>query len=114
FGNAIAVALTLIVLGICDSRRRSALPRMAAASLGAGLVAAGIKLLVGRVRPLHYDFSGGVFDTFRGWLPAITGGAGSQSLPSAHVATAVGFALALGAFYPNGRKLFAVIAGLVA
>lgn len=114
FGHALAVGLIILTIGVCDATRRRAIPRLLAASMGAGLAADVVKLCVGRVRPLHYDFAGTAFDTFLGWLPGIFGGPRGQSFPSAHVATAFGFALALGALFPNGRRLFVLFAALVA
>jgi membrane-associated phospholipid phosphatase len=81
---------------------------------GAGLVADVLKMLVTRVRPYRFDFQGDVWSTFGEWLPIFGGGSRGQSFPSAHVATAMAFAIVLGALYPAGRRVFLVLTVLVA
>src|SRR5205085_3392147 len=85
-----------------------------AASVGAGIAADIVKMMVWRVRPYHFDFEGSVATTFRGVFPGTTAGSAGQSLPSAHVATAVGLCLALSAMFPRGRRFFVLLAALVA
>jgi membrane-associated phospholipid phosphatase len=114
FGHGLGVPIILLVVYHLDPLRRRALPRVAAMSWGAGMMANVIKLGVARVRPHHFDFQGGVVDTFAGWLPLLSEGSGGQSFPSAHTATAVGLAFALAWLYPRGRWLFAGLAVLVA
>lgn len=114
FGHAFAVLLVVLAIGACDLTKRWALPRMLAAAIGAGIAADVFKLLVWRIRPYHFEFEGTVFSTFRGILPGTSAGSGGQSCPSAHVATAVGFCLALNALFPQGRRFFIGLAGLVA
>src|SRR6185369_11721275 len=72
-----------------------------------------------RTRPLATQQAASVTDTFVSLLPLLNpnhlkNGYGHhvQSFPSAHAATAVGLAIALSTFYPRGRWLFAVFAGL--
>src|SRR5262249_38674248 len=59
------------------------------------------------------DLSGSVIETFRGWWTGTIGTSQMQSCPSAHTATAVGFALALCSLFPSGRWLFLGVAGFV-
>lgn len=117
FGHGAGVAMLLVAIYVLDPARRVNLPRVAAASLGAGLAANVLKLLLGRMRPHHlpegFNFAGSVFDTFGSWLPLAGGGSGAQSFPSAHSATAAGLAVVLAHFYPRGRWLFAALAALV-
>lgn len=114
FGNGLGVMLIALGIYVLDPVRRGKLPRVLAMSLGAGMAANGFKLLVARVRPRHFDFSGTLQDTFGRWLPLGAGGSARQSFPSAHAATAIGLAIALGWLYPRGRWLFAALALLVA
>lgn len=114
FGHAIGVLLIVAAIYQLDPIRRWALPRVLAMSLGAGLAADVLKLVIARARPHQFDFQGGVTDTFGQWLPLFGGGAGSQSFPSAHTATAVGLAVALVWLYPRGCWLFVTLAVLVA
>lgn len=114
FGHGFGLLVILLAIHQLDPARRWALPRVLACSLGAGLAADGLKMLVVRVRPSNFDFVGEVWATFGGWFPLTAAGSGGQSFPSAHTATAVGLAVALTWLYPAGRKLFAVLAVLVA
>ena len=114
FGNGYGVIVIALTVYVLDPVRRGKLARVLAMSLGAGLAANGVKLLVARVRPRYFDFSGSLEDTFSRWLPLGAGGSAQQSFPSAHAATAIGLAIALGWLYPRGRWLFAALAVLVA
>jgi membrane-associated phospholipid phosphatase len=114
FGNGAGVLVIALVIHQLDPVRRWALPRILACSWGSGLAANLIKLLIVRVRPRAFDFHGNVWATFGGWFPGTRAGYSGQSFPSAHVATAVGLALALIWLYPTGRKLFPAMVVLVA
>ncbi len=114
FGNGIGVLLLALVIHQLDPPRRWALPRILATALLAGLAADVCKLLVVRIRPEHFNFEGGVWSTFHGWLPLTSAGSAGQSFPSGHTATAFGLALALSWLYPKGRWLFPAFAALVA
>lgn len=114
FGNSVAVVVLLAAIYLCGGVRRSAIPRLLLASIGAGLMADLGKLLIARSRPHQFDFAGSVADTFHGWLPGTSAGSALQSCPSGHVATATGLALALGMVFPAGRRFFAGLAGIVA
>jgi undecaprenyl-diphosphatase len=119
FGWGGTVVLVIATAAVLDSRGwRIALP-LAMSSLGAGLVADGIKLLSARVRPSAASGVLSAADTFATWLPllnrdALGGkyGHSFQSFPSAHAATAAGLAAALAMLYPRGRWLFAAFAVL--
>lgn len=114
FGHAVTVVLLIGGIFVCDLKRRRALPRVLASALGAGIAADLVKLCVSRVRPYDYDLAGGVFDSFRGWLPGLLGPRAGGSFPSAHVATAAGLAVALCTLFPRGRWWFIMVTGLVA
>ncbi len=114
FGNGLGVIAIVVIVGLLDPFRRGAVPRIMAASLGAGLAADVVKLMIVRVRPCQFTFQGDVWDTFGGFLPLISAGSGGQSFPSAHTATAVGMAAVLIRLYPRGRGLFVALAVLVA
>jgi membrane-associated phospholipid phosphatase len=113
FGHGIGATLIVIGVLILDvSRRRSALPLLAG-SLGAGLTANLLKLLVIRYRPRGLtNFPETVWATFGGWWSGSSGN-DLQSFPSAHSATAVGLAIMLSAYYPRGRWYFTLLAILV-
>ena len=114
FGNGLGVIVIVAAVAMLDPFRRAAVPRIMAASLGAGLTADIVKMLIVRTRPCHFTFQGDVWDTFGGFFPIISAGSGGQSFPSAHTATAVGLAVVLSRLYPRGRGFFAVLAVMVA
>lgn len=114
FGDGLGVLVIVLAIHQLDPVRRWALPRILVCSLGAGLAANAVKLLVVRARPRNFDFQGGVWATFQGWLPVLNTDGRFQSFPSGHVATAAGLAAALIWLYPSGRWLFPAIAVLVA
>ncbi len=114
FGHGLGVLLIVLVIYQLDPLRCWALPRVLAASLGSGLAADMIKMLVVRTRPHCFDFQGGVLASFGGWFPLARAGSDGQSFPSAHTATAAGLAIALVWLYPRGRWLFPAMAVLVA
>lgn len=114
FGHGVGVVL--IVLGVywLDPARRARLPRVLAVSLGAGIAADAVKMLVARTRPRAFDLGEPVLHSFTGWFRLGLGGSDHQAFPSAHVAVAVGFALALAWLYPKARWMLAILAVLVA
>ncbi len=112
FGHGVGVAAILLLIAVIDPRHRYALPRIAAAALGSGLLANALKLFVARDRPYHFDFSGPSSETFLQWFPMLSNSSGEQSFPSSHVATAAGLAIVLARYYPRGRWLFPVFAAL--
>jgi len=113
FGHALGVVLLALVIYQIAPDRRRALGRAVCMALASGLAADGIKLLVARTRPRAFDLSQPILDSFTGLLPGLAGGSGSQSFPSAHVATATGWALGLGWVYPRGKWIFVFFAFLV-
>ncbi len=114
FGRAECVLLVVILMWRLDRSRRWAVPGVAATALLSGLAADGVKMLIARARPHHFDFLGSVWSSFGPWLPLGSLGSASQSFPSAHTATAVGLAIALICIYPAARGLFGVLPLLVA
>jgi len=114
FGHGLGVAVIAIVIFVLDPRRRYALPRLLLCAYGGGMAANGVKLLVARTRPRHFEFEAGVLNSFVEWLPPLTTSPVNQGFPSAHTATAVGFAVGLAALYPRGRILFGALAAFVA
>lgn len=112
FGNGAGVLLLMIsgcVLGAIPTR---ALPRVAMASLGSGLVADLFKLIVARTRPRDLTIQQSVLETFAGWFPPAAVPSALHSFPSAHVATAAGLAIALSYYYPRGKYLFTALVAL--
>lgn len=117
FGHGVGVGCLLLVIAVLDPLRRAGLPRIAAASLGAGLVANLCKMLISRERPrsVNFELIDRSVDTFGTWLPLASNTSGGQGFPSSHMATAAALCLVLMACYPRGRWLFplcAVLAGL--
>jgi membrane-associated phospholipid phosphatase len=114
FAHGVGIAALVAVIAVLDPWHRYGIPRILAASLGAGLAANVFKLFVARLRPSHCDFD--VMDrgihTFYDWLPLATNPSWQQGFPSSHAAVAAGLAIVLACFYPRGRWLFPAIATL--
>ncbi len=114
FGRAECVLLVAILIWRLDRTRLWAIPGLAVTALLSGVAADGVKMLIARARPHHFDFLGSVWSSFGPWLPLGSLGSASQSFPSAHTATAVGLAISLICIYPAARGLFCVLPLLVA
>lgn len=114
FGNGNGVVYVVLAVLALDWARRRSVVRMLATAFGAGLAADVVKLTVERTRPCAFGFEGTIWDTFVRAFPLAGAGAGGQSFPSAHTATAVAFAAALAWQYPRGRLFFFSLAALVA
>jgi len=119
FGFGGTVALMIVAAATLDARGWRVIVPLAVPAYGAGVLADGLKLLVARHRPSAANLSEPVLDTFITWLPLLHRealgeryGHALQSFPSAHAATATGFAVALAALWPRGRWLFGVFAVL--
>ena len=114
FAHGAGIALIAAVISVLDPCHRKAIPRIATAALGSGLLANVFKLFVARDRPRHFDFEGDALASFSGWFPMLGNTSGQQGFPSAHAATAAGLAVALACLYPRGRWLFPALAALAA
>jgi len=114
FGRGECVLVVAILMWRLDRSRRWAVPGVAATALLSGLAADGVKMLITRARPHHFDFLGSVWSTFGPWLPLGSIGSAGQSFPSGHAATAVGLAISLSCIYPAARGLFCILPLLVA
>lgn len=114
FGHGVGVTYILLTVFVLDASRRNWMLALLGGSLGAGLTADTIKLLVARTRPRKLDLmQETVWQTFGDLLPLVNVASGdSHSFPSAHTATATGLAVVLGTMYPRGRVLFFCLAGL--
>lgn len=114
FGNGLSVAIILLAVWLLDPRGRIRIPRIATAVLLAGLGADLFKLVLGRSRPRSFDLAGGtIWETFGPLFPIDTIQSAGQGFPSAHTATGVAFAIALGWAYPRAKWLFIVLAVFV-
>jgi undecaprenyl-diphosphatase len=111
FGTAVGALVAILAIHQLDPPRRRAVWWVLACVFLSAMVANGAKLLLARTRPQGFDFDGNVWTTFGAWLPPASMG---QSFPSGHTATAAGLALALVMIYPRGRRLFLLLAVLVA
>jgi membrane-associated phospholipid phosphatase len=114
FGNGVTVLLLLIVLHRLVPQVRPFLPRLAAISLGSGLAASVIKLLIPRFRPRHFDFTLPIWDSFQAAFDFHERTGAVESFPSAHTATACGLAIGLSWLWPEARAVFWFLAGIVA
>jgi membrane-associated phospholipid phosphatase len=110
-GTGMGVFLVVLAIHQLDPRRRRALWWVVACVVLSSFAANGGKMLIARTRPRDFNFAGNVCTTFAGWLPPTNV---RQSFPSGHAAAAAGLALALLPLYPNGRRLFPLLAVLVA
>lgn len=108
--NGWGVLMLAVAIAVLDPWHRYAIPRILAASWGAGVAANLVKLLVARARPAHFDLDNRGLESFGQWLPLGMNASWEQSLPSSHAATAAGLAIVLACFYPRGRWLFPVLA----
>ena len=114
FGTPYGQILILLCLaagtGWTDRRGIRIFVGTAAAGLAANLG----KLLIARSRPKAFDFeNSNIFDTFAGWFPFHSGGHAMEGFPSAHTASAFGFAAMLSWAYPKGRTFFIIMGLLV-
>ena len=112
----LGIAFTIYLL--CETRRRQ-LPRLLCTALVAGLACDLVKVLFHRVRPVDFSFIEGE-STFLG-LSFLHSSSLSEvfdssyhSFPSAHTATSVAFAFALGAMFPKAAKWFLTLSVAVA
>ena len=119
FAHGMGIGLILLAVFVLDRGNRSRLPRLATASLGAGLLADLVKPLIARTRPHASDLQAGVAETFHGFLLVLRPDDGvsawdhaMQSFPSGHTAAAVGLAVGLTWLYPHGRWFFVALAVL--
>jgi membrane-associated phospholipid phosphatase len=114
FGTFYGHVLIFLVIWALDPANRRRIVRIAAAAWSAGLAANIVKLGIARTRPKYFDFdSVTAGHGFLGFAPGLPGGSRIQGFPSAHTATAVGFAVALAYVYPRGRKVFLLLAAIV-
>ena len=125
FAHGGGVVLILLVLLSVDTKRWRQLVVVAGCALWSGLAADLIKLFVHRLRPsamaestLATDSAADAIASFQGWgLSTISQlladhAHAQQSFPSAHTATAFGFALGLIWLYRRGSVAFFLLATL--
>lgn len=118
FGHTWGVVLITTTLVIAQPARWREVIGAGLCGVLSGLGGTLSKLTVARSRPLHLHFDlasaeATVWDTFGRWWPLGAGGSAEQSFASGHTASAVGFAVALGALFPRLRWWFYVLAILV-
>ncbi len=114
FGTPYGQILILLCLAGCTGWKERRVYRILAGATAAGLIANVLKLLVGRRRPKAFDFENSrILDSFSGWLPFHSDGSLFESFPSAHTASAFGFAALLIWAFPKGRAIFILLGLLV-
>jgi membrane-associated phospholipid phosphatase len=113
FGHGLGVIVLVLALHQLDPGHRWAIPRVLVCAFAAGGADDLVKMLILRTRPQDCLLDGGVWSTFGQWFPGVCLSGAGQSFPSAHTATAAGFALALTWLYPQGRILFSVLVVLL-
>jgi len=87
--------------------------RVFSGTCAAGLAADLAKLLIARTRPRAFGFAElPIMDSFTRLFPLGDGGALAQSFPSAHTASAFGFAALMSWACPSGRPAFLLLAAL--
>lgn len=119
FGHGYGIlGIVFTIYLVCEHRRRQ-LPRLLATAFAAGLACNLVKMSFHRVRPVDFSFAQGE-STFLG-ISYLHVESLSQifdssyhSFPSAHTATAVAFAMALGAMFPKGARWFLILASVCA
>ena len=115
-GGAGLGAILILAAAVIVSRTKiSRVPLLTTITLGGGLLADIVKILIWRTRPHQTNLFIASFEsTFHGFFPLFSAGSHGQSFPSGHAATAMGLAVALSILYPRGRWFFALIAVAVA
>lgn len=115
FGTPYGQLVVLLTIHTCGAASFPAITRIFLGATAAGMSANVFKLLVARTRPRAFRFEDHtIWDGFTGWFPFGAGGSAAQSLPSAHTASAFGFAVLMIWAFPQGRPAFLVLASLTA
>lgn len=120
FAHGTGVIMILLVIATLQLDRWRKLIPVAAAAFVPGVAADVVKLLVQRARPQTLDtLPTNAWDSFAGllgqnWNELALHNHHWQSFPSAHTATAFGFAFGLAWFYGRGLPIFMVLATLAA
>lgn len=109
FAHGVGVSVILLTVYVLDANHRRTVLRLGVLSLGAGLVTNLTKRFVTRTRPMFFDLSGNVTDTFASGFPELFDDQ-RHSFPSGHTTAAVGLAIGLSWRYPRGRWLFVFFA----
>ena len=119
FGHAYGILGIAFTIYLVSELRRRQLLRLLCTAFAAGIACDVVKVLFHRVRPVDFSFAANEA-TFKGlsFLHVESFGqlfdSSLHSFPSAHTATAVAFALALGRMFPKAAKWFLVLAGMCA
>ena len=114
FGTPFGQGLILLSLTAIAQWQEPRAIRIFIGACAAGISANIVKLLIARTRPREFEFEGAsLLDGFTEWFPFGAGGSAIQSFPSAHTASAFGFAALMCWAFPTGRSAFLVLACLV-
>ena len=130
FGQPVAITVTCLLIFLLDKSRRRMLPRLLLCIFLPLVLVWPIKLTIHRLRPHRIDnynttlglgFFWGSQPTSPAWAHSLPNQdkivrdshlsrSNMQSFPSAHTATALGFAVGLSAIYPPARAVFYALA----
>ncbi|QDT35275.1 phosphatase PAP2 family protein [Thalassoglobus polymorphus] len=114
FGTPYGQFLVLFCFSVANACQDRRVYRIFIGTCAAGLAANVVKLFIGRTRPREFDFSqNNIFESFTGLFPFHSGGSAIESFPSAHTASAFGFAALLTWAFPKGKSAFLTLAFLV-
>jgi len=119
FGHAYGILGVAYTIYLLSEDRRRQLPRLLSTAFLAGIVCDLVKMTIHRIRPVDCSFAAGE-STFLGlsFLHVESFGkifeSSYHSFPSAHTATSVAFAMALGCMFPMAARWFLCLAALVA
>ena len=115
FGTPFGQLMILLTILIASGWRDLRVLRVFLCATAAGMSANVIKLMVARARPRDLNLVDSDFTLapgFDGMFPFGAGGSAMQSFPSAHTASAFGFAVVMSWAWPAARIPFFVIASL--
>lgn len=115
FGTPYGQILGLLCVAAASGWQEPRIFRIFCGAALAGLTANLGKVCIARIRPSQFDFEQhSILESFVQWFPLGSGGSSLQSFPSAHTASAFGFAALLSWAFPKGKVMFVGMAGLVA
>lgn len=121
FAHGFGIAVVLTGIWTLVPAKRKLIPRLFVAAVFPAAIVHLFKITVARKRPIQFlrEFPDSIAETWHGWMPSPNGlgfnvDYALQAFPSAHTATVISFAIALGWAFPKGRVFFLALAALAA